>query len=250
MNPKLPSLSVLGVRVAKLTRDQALAELVRLHGSVEGPPATLAFVNAHTLNLASRDAAFRELLNRTDLVLNDGAGLNLAARLQGERFPDNLNGTDLTPRLLALAAEKGWKVFFLGAKPGIAARAAERLQLRIPGLEIVGVQDGYFPPEALPAVLESIRLSGASVLVVALGNPRQEEFLDANLAASGCRLGLGVGAFFDFAADNVSRAPPWMRTAGVEWMFRLSLEPGRLWKRYVLGNPAFVARVVRERFKS
>lgn len=247
MNPNLPSLTVLGVKVAKLTRAEALAELLRLHDDREGPPASVAFVNAHTLNLASRDEGFRALLNRTRLILNDGAGLNLAARLQGQRFPENLNGTDLTPRLLERCAQRGLAVFFLGAKPGVAALAAAKLTVKIPGLSVVGTQDGYFAPEALPRVLESIASSGASVLVVAMGNPLQERWLDEHLGASGCRLGVAVGAFFDFAAGQVERAPAWLQSAGLEWVYRLGREPGRMWRRYVLGNPAFVARVVKER---
>jgi exopolysaccharide biosynthesis WecB/TagA/CpsF family protein len=247
MNSQLPSLTILGVRVACLSRAQALEELSRLHGA--GTSSAVAFVNAHTLNLASRDSRLREALNRAALVLNDGAGLSLAARMQGARFPDNLNGTDLTPELLTLAAERGWSVFLLGARPGIAEKAAAELKERHPGLAVAGVQDGYFPLDKVQEVKATIRASGASVLVVAMGNPLQEIWLDEHLEETGCRLGVGVGAFLDFAAGVVPRAPAWIRRAGIEWVYRLSQEPRRMWRRYVAGNPAFVLRLLMDRMR-
>jgi exopolysaccharide biosynthesis WecB/TagA/CpsF family protein len=145
---------------------------------------------------------------------------------------------------LALAAERGWSAFLLGARPGVAREAGERLAARISGLRLAGARDGYFAEEETPRVLAEIRASGAEVLMVAFGNPRQEAWLDRHLAASGVRLGVGVGGFFDFAAGRVPRAPIWMQQAGLEWTFRLLHEPRRLWRRYVLGNPEFLARVL------
>ena len=247
MHSSIKAVEVLGIRIAKLTVEEALDELVRLHD--QELPAVVAYANAHTLNVAVQDDAFRQILQRADLVLNDGAGLALAARIHGDHFPANLNGTDLTPRVLDVAAREGWPVYFLGAKPGIAAKAATTLAARIPGLRVAGARDGYFDREALPHVLEEIRASKASLLLVAMGNPIQEKWLNAHLASTGARLGMAVGAFFDFTAGEVPRAPAWFRHAGVEWMYRLSLEPKRLWKRYVLGNPAFLGRVVAERLR-
>jgi exopolysaccharide biosynthesis WecB/TagA/CpsF family protein len=170
--------------------------------------------------------------------------VGLAGRLQGGRFPANLNGTDFTPRLLALAAERGWSAFFLGARPGVALAASERLAARIPGLRVAGVRDGHFAKDDTVGLVAEIRESGAEILMVALGNPRQETWLDRHLAATGVRLGVGVGGFFDFTAGRVPRAPVWMRHAGMEWSFRLLREPRRLWRRYVVGNPEFLARVL------
>jgi exopolysaccharide biosynthesis WecB/TagA/CpsF family protein len=206
-------------------------------------------VNAHTLNLASRDPGFRETLRGLSIVLNDGAGVALAARFQGQRFPANLNGTDLTPHLLAICAQRGWKVYLLGGRPGITERAVENLVARTPGLCMAGYRNGYYAPDELPEVLAGIRNSGASVLLVAMGNPTQERWLAEHLKDTGCRLGLGVGGFVDFAAGHNPRAPGWMRAVGLEWLYRMSREPGRLWRRYILGNPAFVTRVLVERLR-
>ncbi len=235
--------ALLGVAVDKLTREEVLA---RLDAWDYERPRMLAYVNAHTLNLAARDHALREALNRCDLVLNDGIGVSLAARMNGERFPENLNGSDFTVRLLQFAARRGWRVFLLGGEPGVAATAARRLAERVVNLDVSGVCHG-FTGESDELLVQRVRDAGAALLLVALGSPLQERWLERNLAATGARLGVGVGAFLDFSAGKVRRAPGWMNTLGVEWCFRLAQEPDRLWRRYVVGNPIFLLRAWQDR---
>jgi exopolysaccharide biosynthesis WecB/TagA/CpsF family protein len=237
-------IELLGVGLARLSPRAARAEIEHLHAASR--PALVAHANVHTLNLASRLPAYRECLRRADLVLNDGKGVMLAARMKGDRFPADLNGNFFTPLLLELAAERGWPVFFLGARQGVAERAAQRIGDRISGLRVVGIRDGYFDHDD-PAVAASIRSTGAELLLVGLGNPAQEMWLDRWLAATGARVGVGVGAFFDFQAGEVPRAPGWMNRAGIEWVHRLAQEPRRMWRRYLLGNPRFLASVALER---
>jgi exopolysaccharide biosynthesis WecB/TagA/CpsF family protein len=236
-------IALLGVSVDKLTCEQVLA---RLSGWDYERPRMLAYVNAHTLNLAARDEALRAALNGSDLVLNDGIGLSIAARMGGERFPENLNGSDFTMRLLQFAAAREWSVFLLGGEPGIADAAARRLREGVPGLAVAGVCHG-FTGESDELLVQRVKDSGAALLIVAFGSPLQELWLARNLAASGARLGVGVGAFLDFSAGKVRRAPRWMNLLGIEWCFRLVQEPGRLWRRYVIGNPAFLLRAWRDR---
>jgi exopolysaccharide biosynthesis WecB/TagA/CpsF family protein len=219
--------------------------LTALADHIHHRPRHLCFVNAHSLNLAYRDQAYRAALSRADLVLNDGIGLDLAAKMQGRRFPENLNGSDFTMRVLSLAAEKRWRVYLYGGRPGVAAMARDRLCERIEGLEIVGVCDGY--SASAEEVTRGIRAVWADVVIVALGQPQQELWLDEHLAATACHLGVGVGAFLDFACGRVVRAPQWMNHVGLEWVFRLVQEPGRLWRRYILGNPLFLWRAWRLR---
>lgn len=245
--PSLDSIrrvEILGVPVARLRPDAALAAIARCYEAAA--PALVAYANAHTLNLAAQDPGYRAVLRRAALVLNDGAGLALAGRLRGRPFPANLNGSDFTPRVLALAAARGWPVYFLGARPGVAEEAARRLRGRTPGLRVVGVRDGYFAIEETAAVVEGVRRAGAGLLLVAMGNPLQELWLDRHLQATGARVGIGVGAFFDFAAGAVPRAPAWMNRAGVEWVYRLAHEPRRLWRRYLIGNVTFLMQVMAE----
>lgn len=247
MRKPFATIEVLGLPITKLTAPEALAEIEHMYE--HEAPALVAYANAHTLNLSVSDPAYREVLSRASIVLNDGAGIALAARINGESFPANLNGSDFNPEILGLAASKDWPVFFLGAKPGVAERAADAMRARYPSLRVAGCRDGYWAPPETPQVLETIKTSGATVVMAAMGNPLQEKWLDEYLASTGARLGVGVGAFFDFAAGEVTRAPVWMNRWGIEWIFRLVQEPKRLWKRYIVGNPLFLARVLKARFR-
>lgn len=247
MSPPYPVIEILGVSLARLDRESALREIERLYA--QDAPALAAYANAHTLNLAGRDPEYRELLNRADILLNDGVGVAIAARLKGDRFPANLNGSDFNPQILELAAAHGWPVYFLGASAGVAEKAAAELRRRMPGLDVAGCHHGFFGPGESAAIAEQVRASGATLVMVAMGNPIQEQWLDSHLAATGCKLGVGVGFFLDFEAGTAPRAPAWMNRFGIEWVWRLVQEPKRLWKRYIVGNPLFLARVVRERLR-
>jgi exopolysaccharide biosynthesis WecB/TagA/CpsF family protein len=240
----LDSVDLLGVRITSATAADVLAQIDRRMGA-PADPWFVAFANANTLNLASTNADYRSALNRADLVLNDGIGVALAARMLNRRFPENLNGTDFLPRLLELAANRGWRVFLLGGEAGTAKAAADNLRGRIPKLQVVGVDHGYLTPESNRELAGRIRASGAQVVLVGMGNPAQEYWIARNLDATGARLAIGVGAFLDFAAGRVARAPAWMRRARMEWIWRLMIEPRRLWRRYLVGNPLFLFRSVR-----
>jgi exopolysaccharide biosynthesis WecB/TagA/CpsF family protein len=244
MVPALERVPVLGVPIVRSTAEEVLANLDWYLD--DSRVRTVFYANAHTLNVASEQPALRAALNEAALVLNDGAGVAIAGRLRGTPFPENLNGTDFTPRILRAAAEHGLGVYLLGGRPGVAEAAALMLSSTIPGLRVVGCRDGYFDDEESTAVAERIRASGAAVVLAAMGNPRQELWLAEHLAATGARLGVAVGAFLDFAAGEVSRAPRWMNTWGVEWVWRMAQEPRRLWRRYVVGNPKFLSRAMRE----
>jgi exopolysaccharide biosynthesis WecB/TagA/CpsF family protein len=237
---------VLGVPIARLDADAALGEIERLYE--KSTPQLVAYANAHTLNVAYTDRAYRELLRGAGIVLGDGAGVMIGARVNGAPLPANLNGTDFNPRILELAARRHWPAYLLGGRPGVAERAAARWKDELPGLEIAGTAGGYFPSARSADVAAAVRRSGAALVMVAMGNPLQEKWIDAHLGATGARLGIGVGAFFDFSAGVVPRAPAWMNRAGIEWVYRLSREPRRMWRRYVLGNPLFLWRVAKERF--
>lgn len=239
-----PKVEVLGLAITRATPERALRLVEELADAPR--PASVAFANAHTLNLACSDPSYLEVLRRCSVVFNDGSGLAIAGRLKRAPFPANLNGSDLSPKILELCARRGWSVFLLGSKPGVAERAAARLQAQIAGLEIAGCHHGFLGPGEDEAVARRVRTSGADVVFVAMGNPLQELWLDRHLAATGARLGVGVGAFLDFASGTVPRAPAWMNRWGVEWIYRLWHEPRRLWRRYLLGIPLFLWRVTRE----
>lgn len=233
---------ILGLDIAVLTRDVAAQVLAqRIH---ERNPVRVAFVNANLANLAYRDAPLRKSL-QDFLLLNDGAGLNLARRvLHGGAFPDNLNGTDFTPYFLDRCREP-LNVFMLGAAAPVVARAAQVFVERWPHHRLVGRRHGYFTDDD-NRVFEAIRQAAPDLVLVAMGNGLQERVV-ARLVPEIAPSAWGVGGLFDFLSGNVPRAPSWMRRRGLEWTYRLWQEPRRLGPRYFLGNPAFVVRVLRER---
>lgn len=232
--------TILGIPIQVRTFRQAVDSIDAQYEKRER--TAVVFANAHTLNVATRTPAFRDAL-RNCLVLNDGVGLDIASRiLYGSPFPANLNGTDFGPNYLRQTKHR-YRIFLLGAKPGTSERAARRLATLCPQHRIVGCHHGYFDAGGVSDVVDLIRWSKADVLLVAMGNPKQELFLRDHLAATGCLLGIGVGALFDFLADNVPRAMPWVQRWRLEWVYRLAQEPRRLAGRYLIGNPRFLMRI-------
>jgi len=235
---------LLGVRFDHLTRTEALGALVSALGA--GMAWKVYIVNAHTLNLAWDDPAFRDVLNKADLLLNDGSGVSFASRMAGKPFPDNLVGTDLVPQLCERAIPRGVGVFLLGGVPGVPERAAQRLCQMYPGLKISGTHHGHYPESENGRIVEEINRSGAGVVLVAMGNPLQELWIHRHAAALRCDVCIGVGGYFDYLAGRLRRAPRWIRWAGIEWLHILINQPYK-WKRYLIGNPLFLVRAVRSR---
>jgi exopolysaccharide biosynthesis WecB/TagA/CpsF family protein len=158
-----------------------------------------------------------------------------------------LNGTDFVPHYLRNGRHR-FRVFLLGGQPGVAVAAAGQLAKLAPQHDYVGSCHGYFAKNELPNILAHIRRSGADILLVAMGNPHQETWLNDHLKHTGCRLGFGVGGLFDFMAGVVPRAPMWVQSARIEWAYRLIQQPARLWRRYLVQMPIFLMRVSRQWF--
>ena len=240
----VPARSILGIRVAMLRREQAISLLSRVLR--EGIFTKITFLNAHNANIAFSDSEFAAALDDF-LVLADGVGVDLAARwLYGAPFPDNLNGTDFVPALLQ-ASERPLTVALLGAKRANAERAAQRLAEIAPQHRFVVVHDGFFTAAEEPGIVANIGALRPDVLLVAMGVPRQEFWIERNLGPVHCTMPIAVGALLDFLSGAVPRAPLWMRQLRLEWLFRLVIEPGRLWRRYIVGNPLFLFRVLRQK---
>lgn len=237
-----PSADILGVRIHRVTMDGAVAWIdTLLRTTTVHQVVTL---NAAMLSRAARDATFRRMVNQAALVTPDGMGTLLVGRILGVRFPERVAGVDLTDRLCALCARAGRRVFFLGAAPGVAAAAAARLAERHPGLPVAGTQHGYFSAAEEPGLITRIREAGTHLLLVAMGAPRQEQWLAAHLAATGARVGIGVGGTFDVYAGRTRLAPAWIRATGLEWLYRLVWEPRR-W-RVVAALPGVILLAIRE----
>ncbi|RKT44268.1 WecB/TagA/CpsF family glycosyltransferase [Thiocapsa rosea] len=242
--PTPPILEFFGVPIVNTTMPEAVDWIAAR--AVGGDPALLAFVNPDCLNIAYVDAEYRRILLDAARVLPDGIGIHIGCRMLGVALQANVNGTDLFPQLCERAAQTGLGLFLLGARPGIAEAVAANMQAQFPGLRIDGVQDGYFDPADEDAVIDRINASGAAILLVAFGVPRQEKWLARNHARLTLPVRMGVGGLFDFYSGRIPRAPVWMREIGLEWTWRLMQEPGRMWRRYVIGNPLFLYRVWRQ----
>lgn len=202
-----------------------------------GRSIELFFLNAHCFNLAQKDREYFDILNSCDYLLNDGIGIKIASKIEKLVLKKNLNGTDFIPEIAEMASKKGYKIFLLGAKDGIAEEAAVKLKEKFEGLQIAGVHSGYGLDDS---VLELINNSKADILIAGMGVPMQEKWIRENKSKLGSvKLFVGGGAILDFLSQRIRRAPLLMRKIGLEWVFRLCLEPGRLWRRYLVGNFLF-----------
>lgn len=206
---------------------------------------SIAFVNADCLNKAFTDSNYFNSLQVMQRIYPDGIGVRLAARMIGLNVVENINGTDLFPELCANAALQGKRVFLLGGREDVAQAVADKMLEEHPNLVVVGVQHGYFNAEQEPGVIERINQLDVDVLCVAFGAPKQEEWIAAQRSQISSPVIIGLGGCFDFYADRIPRAPLWLREMGLEWTYRLYQEPGRMWRRYIIGNPLFLYRMWR-----
>src|SRR5579875_1737487 len=228
------SIEILGCRVDGLGRDEAVARIIEL-----------ARADRSSLVVeAQQNERFRRLINTAALSLCDTIGLLCASRLRRGPLRERVTGVELVERLVECSQSAGTSLFFLGGAPGIAERAATAMKARYPGARIVGSHHGYFAEAETEAVLAAVRASGARILCVGMGSPKQELWLGEHLAASGAAVGIGVGGTFDVLSGSIARAPRVFRRLGIEWLYRLMREPRR-WRRQ-LALPRFAWLVVRE----
>ena len=239
--PTPPVLHFWGVDIVNTTMAEALDWIEQRVQKKQ--KALLAFVNPDCLNTAYTHTVYRGILQAADRVLPDGIGVNIGCRMLNQSLLANVNGTDLFPRLCERAAQGRYSLFLLGGLAGVAELTAQAMQQRYPDLLIAGVHDGYFTSEKESQVIETINNSGAAILLVGFGVPKQELWLARCREQLKPIVCLGIGGLFDYYSGRIPRAPVWMRETGLEWVWRLLQEPGRMWKRYIIGNPLFLYRV-------
>lgn len=239
----------LNTQVDNLTMEETLAEIDRLIGLNKN--AYVVTPNVDHIVQLEKGGELRQVYADADLILTDGKPLIWISKLYGTPIKEKISGSDLFPLLCALAAEKGYKMFFLGAAEGVAAKAAENLMARYPGLQVVGTYSppvGFEKDEAQLAQIEKMICAAAPhILIVGLGCPKQEKFILHNKDRLGVPISLGLGASLDFEAGNVKRAPKWMSDHGLEWLYRMISEPKRLAKRYFADALAIAPIVLKYR---
>lgn len=234
----MEQISFLNTRFNRMTPEEAIERLLDRAFNRRG--GRIYFANAHTMVTAFKVPALVDALAQSDLLLADGSGVRWGSKFLGEPLIYNLNGTDLLPALASAGGAQGLSFYLLGATPGVAEAAAANLARSNPGIEIAGVQHGYFKPEDLDKVFETIRAARPHILLVAMGVPLQELWIHEYADQLPGIMCVGVGGLFDFLAKRVRRAPAVVRALGMEWLWRLAMEPRRLWERYVKGNLAFM----------
>lgn len=215
---------VLGVAFDNVTLEEAVDRAVALLDR-EGPHLVVT-PNAELVQQAGRDAQFAQVLAQADLVIPDGVGVICSAKILGRPLKERVPGVDFAAALMERLAGTGRRLFLLGAKPGVAELAADRLTARYPGLMICGTRDGYFREDG--PVAEAIRAAGADVVFVCLGAPKQEKWIAANGWATGAGLLVGLGGALDVFAGKAKRAPQAFQRLGLEWFYRLCREPSRI----------------------
>lgn len=243
-------ISIFDLEIDNTTMDQAIASIKSTIDQKQ--KKRFFFVNPDCMNkiyvaqkkLIETKNNYYTLVKKAEYVFPDGIGINIACNILHTPLKENVNGTDMLPYLCELSENNNYKLFLLGAKPGIANLMKKNLETKYPKLDIVGTRDGYFNwTKDSETIIKEINDSKTDILLVAFGVPLQEKWISENLASIDASVLLGVGGLFDFYSGNINRAPKWMREVGMEWFYRLLKEPKRMWKRYIIGNPLFIYRV-------
>lgn len=247
--PAIPVVvTILNVRVHALTMAHTLALIEGFIASNHSHQ--LVTVNPEFVVAAQEDALFRQIINNAALGLPDGVGLLKAARFLGTTpLPERVPGSDLVVHLAELSHRRGYRIYFLGAKPGVAEMAAGRLKRRYPGLKVVGCYAGSPHPAENEAILHRVRTAAPDILLVAYGAPQQDKWIARNLARLQVPVCIGVGGSFDFVAGTAKRAPLWVQKVSLEWLHRLVMQPWR-WRRIWNAVPRFSWLVLKSRLDS
>ena len=235
--------TIMGIRIANRSSAEAVELMMGVLSERQESAALGFLVNAHTLNLTSHVTDYARVIQSARWVFGDGTGVRWAARMRGVRMRSNLVGTDLVPRLMEETAGAGYRYFLLGGEEEIIRAASESAAGRFSGWTLAGHHDGYFADDEA-TLIEEINAAAPDMLLVGMGNPLQEMFLWRNRDTLRVPLCIGVGGIFHHWAGDLTRAPSWVRAWGMEWVQLLLQQPAK-WRRYVFGNPAFLARAVR-----
>ena len=250
MHNKLPASELFGIRFTGQSKEALLDQLTI---RIQQKRKTLVLSgNIHAFNLAYEQSWLHDLYNRADFIRVDGAGVRVGVRLLGQTLPPRMTWADFIWDLVARAELHQQRLFFLGGRPGVAAAAAANLRQKHPALPIVGCDDGYFNktphnPEN-ENILRKIYTSQPDILLVGMGMPLQERWINDNWEQIQATVIMTGGAVFDYVSGQVQRPAPIFTQTGFEWLGRLLIEPGRLWRRYLIGNPLFFWRVLKQRF--
>ena len=233
---------VFGCPIDHLTYESALNRVSEMVAA--GKPSRLGAVNAAKLIKMETDPALAQAVTSSEVILPDGMGAVIAGWLLCGVKLKRVTGIDLMEKMVEQAAQKGYRLYFLGAKPEVLAAMKDKFKERFPGLQIAGSHHGYFDEKDEPALVDSIRSTNPDILFVGMGTPAKELWIDRNYAKSGARVSMGVGGSFDVFSGKVQRAPRVMQNLGLEWFYRFMQEPRRMWHRYFVTSIKFFFKVL------
>lgn len=239
-------LFILGIKIDNYSMAEAIDTIISYLDDARH--RQVCFVNADCANIAYKNSYYKSVLNESSLCFADGVGLKIAGKILRQDIAQNVNGTDMFPLLCNSLEQTEYKVFLLGARPEVVEGVATWIRTNHPGLQLCGYHHGYFSSEEETQVIDQIRQSDAHLLLVAFGAPKQDIWIHEHLVQTNVKVAIGVGGLFDFYSGRIPRAPLWMREIGMEWFYRFMQEPGRLWKRYLVGNGVFLFRVIKGKF--
>lgn len=235
---------ILGCPIDALTMKDSLEQI---ESHIAGKkPVQHVVVNAAKIVALHKNKKLREIIFACPMINADGQSVVWASKILGKPLPERVAGIDLMLELIKLAAAKGYRVYFLGAKEEVIKKVTKIFSCQYPALKIAGYRNGYWNDEENEQVVNQIKNSGADILFVGISSPKKEYWLAENLCNIDLPFSMGVGGSFDVVAGLTKRAPLWMQKAGLEWFYRLCQEPGRMWKRYVFGNINFIWLVLKD----
>ncbi|MET3132115.1 N-acetylglucosaminyldiphosphoundecaprenol N-acetyl-beta-D-mannosaminyltransferase [Oxalobacteraceae bacterium GrIS 1.11] len=237
-------ITMMGCQMDNLSMEETLQTV---EGFIQsGLPHQHVVVNVDKLVKADRDPELRRIINECALINVDGMPVVWASRLLGKPLKERVAGVDLFEALMRRAAQKGWRVYLLGAREEVVSGVKHAYEIKYPGLTIAGYRNGYWKPEEEAGVVEQIRLAQADLLFVAISSPKKEHFLGQYQALMKVPFAMGVGGTFDVAVGRVKRAPVWMQKSGLEWFYRFLQEPRRMFRRYFIDDMAFIRLFLKE----
>jgi len=236
----------LGIKICSIEPNELIQKIVEL--GLGNQKHSISYVNAHCMNISAQDIEYKNILNHIDLVYADGIGVVFGAKFLNLSLPCRITAADVFFDFCRKCSSTNLKLYFLGGRPGIAGEAASKLKQKITNLSIIGYHDGYFTDKEESIVLSDINKKQPDILVIGLGAPIQEKWVNKNFNFLNVKVFWCVGGLFDLISGNLRRGPKWMTDNNLEWLSRLIITPHKVWKRYLIGIPMFFINILKYRF--
>ncbi len=238
---------VMGVKIDNLSMEETLSLIEEK--ILEALPTQHVVVNAAKVVEANKNPELKAIIESCEIVNADGQAVVWASKILGKPLKERVAGIDLMQALVQRASQKGWSIYFFGARQEVLDKVIEHYRKEFPTLRIAGARNGYYTPEEESTIAADISKSKAHILFVAMSSPKKEMFLNKYRSVMNVPFVMGVGGSFDVVAGVTKRAPLWMQKIGLEWLFRFLQEPRRMWRRYIIGNAEFIALLLKYKFK-